>query len=42
VPPLNGIERAALTQYWRGGSVRRLLRIVEAILRERDLRAAMY
>jgi ATP-dependent Lon protease len=41
VPPLNGIERAAVVRYWRGGSVRRLRRIVEAILRDRDLSAAM-
>jgi ATP-dependent Lon protease len=40
VPPLDGIERAALAQHWHGGSVRRLRRIVEAILRERDMRAA--
>jgi ATP-dependent Lon protease len=38
-PPLEGIERAAVGQHWRGGSVRRLRRIVEAILRERDPRA---
>jgi ATP-dependent Lon protease len=39
VPPLDGVERAAVTKNWRGGSVRRLRRIVEAILRDRDLRA---
>jgi ATP-dependent Lon protease len=39
VPPLNGIERAAIGQHWRGGSVRRLRRIVETLLRERDVRA---
>ncbi|WP_439361124.1 AAA family ATPase [Bradyrhizobium sp. DASA03007] len=38
--PLDGAERAAISQYWRGGSVRRLRRMVEAILRERDLRAS--
>jgi ATP-dependent Lon protease len=37
VPPLNGIERAAVGQHWLGDSVRRLRRIVEAILRERDV-----
>lgn len=37
VPPLNGIERAAVGKHWLGGSVRRLRRIVEAILRERDV-----
>jgi ATP-dependent Lon protease len=40
IPPLDGIERAAVAQHWHGGSVRRLRRIVEAILRERDVRAA--
>jgi hypothetical protein len=30
---------AAVTMNWRGGSVRRLRRIIEAILRERDIRA---
>jgi ATP-dependent Lon protease len=39
-PPLDGVERAAVAEHWHGGSVRRLRRIVEAILRERDLRAA--
>jgi ATP-dependent Lon protease len=39
VTPLDGIERAAAAQHWSGGSVRRLRRIVEAILRERDIRA---
>jgi hypothetical protein len=39
VPPLDGVEHAAIAQHWRGGSVRRLRRIVEAVLRQRDLRA---
>lgn len=39
VPPLDGTERTATAQSWRGGSVRRLRRIVEAILRERDTKA---
>src|ERR1700726_1787475 len=39
MPPLDGVEYAAVTINWRGGSVRRLRRIVEAILRERDRRA---
>lgn len=39
VPPLDGLERAAVGQHWHGGSVRLLRRIVEAVLRERDLRA---
>ncbi|OKO72486.1 ATPase AAA [Bradyrhizobium sp. AS23.2] len=42
MPPLNGIERASLTQYWCGGSVRQLRRMVEPILRERDLRAVRH
>jgi ATP-dependent Lon protease len=40
VPPLDSMERTAVTQHWRGGSVRRLRRVVEAILRERDIRAS--
>jgi ATP-dependent Lon protease len=39
VPPLDGAEHTAVARNWRGGSVRRLRRVVEAILRERDLRA---
>jgi hypothetical protein len=39
MPPLDGAEHAAVARNWRGGSVRRLRRVVEAILRERDLRA---
>jgi hypothetical protein len=30
----------AVATHWRGGSVRRLRRLVEAVLRERDIRAA--
>ncbi|MGU3340700.1 AAA family ATPase [Methylobacterium mesophilicum] len=36
VSPMDGMERAALRQRWRGGSVRRLRRAVEAVLRVRD------
>jgi ATP-dependent Lon protease len=39
VPPLDGAEHAAVARHWRGGSVRRLRRIVEAVLRQRDLHA---
>ena len=39
MPPLDGVEYAAVTMNWRGGSVRRLRRIIEVILRERDIRA---
>ncbi|MGL3107039.1 AAA family ATPase [Bradyrhizobium sp. BR 1432] len=39
VPPLDSIEREAVAKHWPGGSVRRLRRIVEAIMRERDVRA---
>ena len=42
VQPLDGFERMAAARHWRGGSVRRLRRIVEAILRERDLTAARH
>ncbi|SFU97668.1 MULTISPECIES: AAA family ATPase [unclassified Methylobacterium] len=34
--PLDGVERAALRRRWCGGSLRRLRRAVEAILRVRD------
>jgi hypothetical protein len=39
VPPLDGEEHALAARYWLGGSVRRLRRIVETLLRERDVRA---
>jgi ATP-dependent Lon protease len=39
VPPLDGLEHAAVARHWRGGSVRRLRRIVDALLRDRDVRA---
>jgi ATP-dependent Lon protease len=39
IPPLDGVEYAVVTVNWRGGSVRRLRRIIEAILRDRDVRA---
>jgi ATP-dependent Lon protease len=40
--PLDGLVYAAVARHWPGGSVRRLRRAVEAILRERDLRAARH
>ena len=40
VPPLDGVERAAVAQHWRGGSLRRLRRIVETVLRTRDISAS--
>ena len=39
VLPLDGIERDAVAHSWRGGSVRRLRRIVEVVLKSRDARA---
>jgi ATP-dependent Lon protease len=39
MPPLDGAEHTAVARHWRGGSVRSLRRIVDAILRERDVRA---
>jgi ATP-dependent Lon protease len=39
MPPLDGAEHAAVACKWRGGSVRRLRRIVEVVLRGRDLHA---
>ena len=40
IAPLDGAERMAVAAHWPGGSVRRLRRLIEAILRERDLSAA--
>jgi ATP-dependent Lon protease len=42
VTPLNAIERAAVANYWQGGSVRLLRRIVEVVLLERDSRASRH
>jgi ATP-dependent Lon protease len=36
VEPLTGIERDTVAAHWRGGSVRRLRRVVEAVLRVRE------
>lgn len=36
VTPLDGAERTAVAAHRRGGSVRRLRRLIEAIPRERD------
>ncbi|WP_246498409.1 AAA family ATPase [Microvirga soli] len=35
-PPLDGVEREFLRRRWQGGSVRRLRRMVDAVLRVRD------
>jgi ATP-dependent Lon protease len=40
VLPIDGVEREVIARHWPGGSVRRLRRIVDAILRERDVRAS--
>jgi hypothetical protein len=39
VQPLDGAEYRTVTRLWRGGSVRRLRRIIEAVLHQRDTRA---
>ncbi len=36
LPPLDGVEWAALEQHWRGGSLRALRRLVETVLDARD------
>ena len=36
IEPLSGQERAAIATHWNGGSIRRLRRLFEVILRERD------
>jgi ATP-dependent Lon protease len=38
-PPLDGAGHTTVARHWRGGSVRLLRRIIEAVLRERDNRA---
>jgi ATP-dependent Lon protease len=39
IEPLSGAEHDAVAVHWPGGSVRRLRRLVEVVLRERDKRA---
>lgn len=39
IPPLDGDEHAAVASAWPGGSVRDLRRLVEVILRDRDINA---
>ena len=36
IEPLTGLERDAIATHWHGGSVRRLRRVVEAVLRVRE------
>jgi ATP-dependent Lon protease len=40
VEPLTGIERDTVAAHWRGGSVRRLRRVVEALLSIREKMAS--
>jgi ATP-dependent Lon protease len=39
ITPIDVVERAIITKHWPGGSIRRLLRILEAVLQARDHRA---
>ncbi|MGB5904999.1 MAG: AAA family ATPase [Xanthobacteraceae bacterium] len=39
ITPIDAVERATITKHWPGGSIRRLVRILEAILQARDHRA---
>ena len=39
IASLDSEERGVLATHWRGGSVRRLRRLIEVVLRERELRA---
>lgn len=39
IPPIDVVERATITNHWPGGSIRRLLRILEAVLHARDRHA---
>jgi hypothetical protein len=36
IPPIDAIERRTIAKAWSGGSIRRLLRILEAVLQARD------
>ena len=38
IAPLTIVERETLGAHWRGGSVRRLARLVEVVVREREQR----
>jgi ATP-dependent Lon protease len=40
--PLDGLEHAALRRRWRGGSLRKLRRLVEGVLRVRDRRSTSH
>jgi hypothetical protein len=40
ISPLNADERRAIAAHWRGGSVRRLRRVLEAVIQARDSTAA--
>lgn len=42
IAPLDRFERDAVAQHWSGGSVRRLQRLVEAVLRARESRAVCH
>lgn len=39
IAPIDVVERATITKHWPGGSIRRLLRILEAVLHARDRHA---
>lgn len=39
IAPLDAVERAAIARHWPGGSVRRLLRILNVVLQARDRHA---
>ncbi len=42
IAPLNGEENAFLKAHWRGGSVRRLARLLEAVVNARDRASAQH
>ena len=39
IAPLDAVERAAIARHWSGGSIRRLLRILDVVLQARDRHA---
>jgi hypothetical protein len=39
IEPLSGTERDLVVAHWQGGSIRQLRRLVEVLLREREMAA---
>jgi hypothetical protein len=39
IASLDAVERATITKHWPGGSIRRLLRVLDIVLQSRDRHA---